>query len=84
MAPDTVGVNSYFRLIPKLAVTRQILSSPGHRRYLLGEVENNPDMIRPVFYNSITMDMLKELVGNDPLFKIEGFERTSNYERLQG
>ena len=84
MAPDTVGVNSYFRLIPKLAVTRQILSSPGHRRYLLGEVENNPDMIRPVFYNSITVDMLKELVGNDPLFKIEGFERTSNYERLQG
>ena len=41
-------------------------------------------MIRPVFYNSITMDMLKELIGDDPLFKIEGFERTSNYERLQG
>ncbi len=36
------------------------------------------------FYNLIPVDTIKELVGDDPLYKIEGFERTSNYERLQG
>ena len=84
MEPDTVGVNTYIRLHPKLAVTRQVLSSPGYKHDLLGEIENNPDMIRPVFYNRITVDILKELIGDDPLFKIKGFERTSNYERIQG
>lgn len=82
IAPDTVGVNSTIRLYPKCAVTRVILDSPEHRQHLLGAVNNNPDLIYPVFYRSFTVDMLEEIIGGDPLFKIEGFERTSNYQRL--
>lgn len=84
IAPDTVGVNSTIRLYPKCAVTRIILDSPEHRQHLLGAVNNNPDLIYPVFYRSFTVDMLRDIIGGDPLFKIEGFERTSNYQRLGG
>ncbi len=84
IAPDTVGVNSTIRLYPKCAVTRVILDSPENRQHLLGAVNNNPDLIYPVFYRSFSVDMLRDIIGGDPLFKIEGFERTSNYQRLGG
>ena len=80
--PDAIGVNSTIRLYPELAVARMINGSADYRKHLLGTVTDNPHFIRPVFYNHISVDMLREIIGDDPLFKIEGFERTSNYERL--
>ncbi|MDP2981801.1 MAG: cobalamin-dependent protein [Candidatus Latescibacter sp.] len=82
IAPDTVGVNSTIRLSPGIAVTKKALSSAEHRERLKGAITDNPDLVRPVFYNHITADMLREIIGDDPLFHIEGFERTSNYERI--
>ena len=82
MEPDTVGINEYFRLYPKLAVTQRILSSPELRKHLLGAVYDNHELIKPVFYNHIDVDILKSIIGDDPMFTIEGFERTSNYERI--
>ncbi|MHB9027290.1 MAG: B12-binding domain-containing radical SAM protein [Candidatus Latescibacterota bacterium] len=81
--PDTVGVNSILRLHPGLAITAEIFGDPGLRKRLMGETGENPDLIRPVFYSHITADMLREIIGEDQLFHIEGFERTSNYERLR-
>jgi len=80
--PETVGIMSTLRLYPHLPVTRQITGSEEHRSNIFGEVEDNPDLIRPVFYEWLSVDMLREIIGDDPLFKIEGFERTSNYERI--
>ena len=80
--PDTVGVNAIFRLYPGLAITRQIMASSELRALRFGAVEDNPDMIRPVFFSIIDMDELRDLIGGDPLFTVEGFERTSNYQRL--
>lgn len=80
--PDTIGVNSTIRLYPGLAVVRMIVGSSDYRKHLSGAVADNPYFIRPVFYNHISVDMLRKIIGDDPLFKIEGFERTSNYERL--
>ncbi len=82
--PDTVGVNATLRLAPSIPVAKEIMDSAEHRKHLLGAVENNPDFIRPVFYNHITVEMLREIIGDDPRFRIEGFERSSNYERLTG
>ncbi|MFC1511755.1 B12-binding domain-containing radical SAM protein [Candidatus Latescibacterota bacterium] len=82
LEPDTVGINSTIRLTKGLPLTGRILSSEVHRRHLLGAVEDNPDMVKPVFYQWLSADMLREMVGGDPLFRIEGFERTSNYERV--
>ncbi|MCE5249518.1 radical SAM protein, partial [bacterium] len=82
--PATVGINTYFRLGPKLPVTKRILASPEYTQHLLGALpEENPDYVKPVFYNHITVEMLRDMVGDDPLFKIEGFEQTSNYERIR-
>ena len=36
-----------------------------------------------VFYNHLPTERLKEMTADDPLFKIEGFENSSNYERLK-
>lgn len=80
--PATVGVNNTFRLLKGLPLTGQIMASSANRRYLFGTVDNNPDFLKPVFYRRLDTDTLRELIGGDPLFKIEGFERTSNYERV--
>ena len=80
--PDTAGVNSTLRLYPG-ELSRSIFESEEYRNYLSGAVNDNPDLIRPVFYSHITVDNLRDIIGDDPLFKIEGFERTSNYERLR-
>ena len=58
-------------------------ASADQRRYLFGELEGNPGFIRPVFFSSISVDALKEIAGDDPIFRIEGFERSTNYERLK-
>lgn len=81
--PDTVGVNSTLRIYPDLAVTRKIMESPRYYEHIFGAVDNNPDFVRPVFYSHIPVETLRDIIGDDPLFKIEGFERTSNYERLK-
>jgi hypothetical protein len=31
----------------------------------------------------LSVDALKDIISGDRLFKIEGFERTTNYERLR-
>jgi len=80
--PSTVGINSIFRLLKGLPLTRHVMSSPVHRAHLLGAVDDNPDFLRPVFYRWLDTDMLRDIIDGDPLFKIEGFERTSNYERV--
>jgi radical SAM superfamily enzyme YgiQ (UPF0313 family) len=82
--PATVGINAHLRLYPELALTRHIMSSPVYIGRLLGApLKDNQDMIKPVFYNHISIETLRELVGDDPLFTIEGFEQTSNYERIR-
>jgi hypothetical protein len=48
------------------------------------EVEGeDPDCLRPVYYRGMEPDVLRSLLGDDPLFRVEGEERRSNYERLR-
>ena len=81
-APDTVGVNSSIRLIPGAETTSGLMLDNEHRKFIVGPLEGNPHLIKPVFYIKFTAEKLRKIIGNDPLFKIEGFETTSNYERL--
>ena len=80
--PATVGINAIFRLYPGLAITRQVMASPELRARRFGAVDDNPDMVRPVFFSLFDVDELRELIAGDPLFTVEGFERSSNYQRL--
>jgi len=81
---DTIGINSTIRLYSGCTVTHTILDSGENTHYLLGDITDNPDFVRPAFFRKITVDMLREIIGDDPRFRIEGFERTSNYQRLDG
>jgi radical SAM superfamily enzyme YgiQ (UPF0313 family) len=83
-APDTVGVNNCIRLYPGTRFTRQVCKDRNLWDCLLGKVEGNPGLLRPVFYSGVPLARIRELVAGDPLFKIEGFERSTNYQRLSG
>ncbi len=82
IGPDTVGVNAVFRLYPGLAVTRTVLGSVEHREGLLAPIDDET-LVRPAFFGTVGVEDLREFIDGDPRFRIEGFERTSNYERLR-
>jgi len=78
--PDTVGVNSYIRLYPGTTTTHDVLSSKELRGFLTGPATGN--LMQPVFYCHIGEDRIAGLIGGHRNFRIEGFERTTNYERI--
>ncbi|HOX28966.1 MAG TPA: hypothetical protein PLQ76_07435, partial [bacterium] len=78
--PDTVGINSYIRLYPETKIMGIILENDDMKSNLISKTAKTP--LSPTFYNHIGVEALVEIISGDPIFKIEGFERTSNYERL--
>lgn len=78
--PDTVGVSFRMRVFKYTELGMSLRSAPPPRGELEGE---DPDFIRPVYYGWLSLDECRELMGDDPLFRIEGLERRSNYERLR-
>lgn len=78
--PDTVGVNAWIRLYKYTPLGMELRENPPGR----GEIEgDDPDFLRPVFYHWLDLEGCRELIGGDPLFRVEGLERRSNYERLR-
>jgi hypothetical protein len=51
------------------------------RKNLTGDIEDST-LLKPVFYNQISVDRLRELIGGDVMFRVEGFEKGVNYQRL--
>jgi len=80
LGPDSVGINTYIRLYKSLQITPVIMGDPGLRKYILGDSVNS-FFIRPVFYNHVNPGRLRELIGGDKIFRIEGMERGVNYCR---
>jgi hypothetical protein len=80
--PDSVGVNTYIRLYKSLQITNIIMKDAALRSHLLGNTDDRT-LIKPVFYNHIDTDKLGELIGGDPLFRIEGLEKGVNYGRIR-
>ncbi len=79
--PDTVGVNSFFRIYPDTEL-RRFIDGNNSISILANENQKN-SAVKPAFYNHITIEKLHEIIDGDPLFRIEGFERSTNYERLR-
>ncbi|MFA6451757.1 MAG: cobalamin-dependent protein [bacterium] len=80
--PDAVGVNAYFRVYPGTGFQQTIGRIAADS--LIHTASGCGSALEPVFYNHLSIESLKDIIGGDELFKIEGFERSSNYERLQG
>jgi radical SAM superfamily enzyme YgiQ (UPF0313 family) len=79
--PDSVNINTYIRLYKPLRVTEIIRNDPKLRKNLLGDV-NDSSFLRPVFYNQIAQERLKELIRNEPMFLMDGLDKKVNYCRL--
>jgi radical SAM superfamily enzyme YgiQ (UPF0313 family) len=81
LLPDKISVNTYIRLYSSTQITKIIRGDPELKKYLIGNIEDD-SLIRPVFYNHITSDDIKKIIGEDPLFIIEGIEKGVNYCRV--
>jgi len=79
--PDSISVNTYIRLYQTLPITKIIQSDPSLKEFLLGHTEDTT-CIKPVFYNHISTEKLRELIGEDPIFRVEGIEKGVNYLRV--
>ncbi|MEW6109774.1 MAG: cobalamin-dependent protein [Nitrospirota bacterium] len=79
--PDSVNINTYIRLYKSLYITRIIMNDAKLKENLLGSTEDD-SLIKPVFYNHLTTDRLRELIKGEKIFHIEGFEKTVNYSRV--
>jgi hypothetical protein len=77
-------VNSYFRLYKGLTVTKEILENPAEIARLSRPLRDNDDCLAPIFYHQLDSQAVREMIREDPLFRIEGFEKTVNYQRING
>ncbi|MEW6554646.1 MAG: cobalamin-dependent protein [Actinomycetota bacterium] len=77
--PDTVGVSAGIRVFKYTELGKAMRERAPSEGSLEG---GDPDFIRPAYFNLLSLEDCRELVGGDPLFRIEGLERRSNYERL--
>jgi radical SAM superfamily enzyme YgiQ (UPF0313 family) len=79
--PDSVNINTYIRLYKPLRITSVIRKDPTLKDNLLGDVHDS-SFLQPVFYNQVSPERLKELIGNNPLFRVDGLDKKVNYRRL--
>ncbi|RPI37683.1 MAG: radical SAM protein [Nitrospiraceae bacterium] len=80
--PDRVNINTYIRLYGSLQITKIIKKDRALLPYLLGATDDT-SLIKPVFYNHVDMERLKELIQGDAFFKIEGEDKGVNYSSFQ-
>jgi hypothetical protein len=79
--PDSIGVNTYIRLYETLQLTSIIFSDAALREKLTGNTGDRT-LIKPVFYNHIDTEMLRQIIDGDSIVRIEGPEQRVNYSRV--
>ncbi|MBN1309629.1 MAG: cobalamin-dependent protein [Chitinispirillaceae bacterium] len=81
MEVSTVGVNSFYRIYPGTGLHDLIKKDASMRRFL---VNGAPDdtFLEPVFYNFFPEDCIRKAIGNRKKFRVEGFEKATNYQRV--
>lgn len=81
--PDTVGINPYIRLYDQTpAVEDALESARGKKGRIIGNLEENPEILKPVFYLGIDISWLEKVIESESTFVLEGSSKTVNYERI--
>lgn len=78
---STVGINSFYRIYPGTPLYGLVLNDNSLEQYLIDE-KHDMDFLKPVFFNYFSEDQLRSAIGNKPKFRIEGFEKATNYQRV--
>lgn len=81
LQPDSININTFIRLYKKLQITNLILKDTNLKENLLGDISDST-FVRPLFYNHLSTERIKQMIGRDPIFRIEGLERAVNYIRV--
>lgn len=79
--PDDVVVNVFLRLYKNLPISEMIMHYPALHRFLTGPGLDDASLLKPVFYNHVSVDKLKELIKDDAIFRIAGAEKVVNYQK---
>jgi len=77
----TVGVNFFYRVYPGTGLYHMIRHDAGLQRFLIRSSENE-SFLYPVFFNCFDISKMTRLVKKRKKFRIEGFEKATNYQRL--
>ncbi|MBN2520627.1 MAG: cobalamin-dependent protein [Bacteroidales bacterium] len=77
----TAGINSFYRIYPNTGLYFQILKNKKMKDFLIN-YKSNDSFLEPVFYNFFTEEMIRKAIGNKKKFRIEGFEKATNYQRI--
>jgi radical SAM superfamily enzyme YgiQ (UPF0313 family) len=78
----TVGVNAFYRVYPGTPLFKMILKNKALTGNLINFTSYN-ELLFPVFFNRLSEETLKEIIGGRPQFRIEGFDQASNYQRIK-
>ncbi len=78
---SSVGVSSYFRLYEGTPLAERVLEREGLPPEVLGNFEDNPGLLQPVFYNWLRSDRLRQLLPAGH-FHLAGEDRKVNYQRV--
>ncbi|MBN1576187.1 MAG: cobalamin-dependent protein [Chitinispirillaceae bacterium] len=81
MEVSTVGVNSFYRLYPGTGLYDLIKKDESLHRFLINGTHGDT-FLEPLFYNSFTEDFIVKAIGNRKKFRVEGFEKATNYQRV--
>jgi radical SAM superfamily enzyme YgiQ (UPF0313 family) len=80
--PDKVNVNAFLRVYGGTRLESMLRTRADLRAHLTEELPDGPPLFR-LFYNQLPLEELKIMLGEDPMFKLEGFDHGTNYEILK-
>ncbi len=78
---ETIGVNSVYRVYPGTPLYYTIIKDQSLEKYLINW-RPDANYLFPVFYSLFSVKEVRELIGNNTKFRIEGFDRNTNYQRV--
>ena len=78
---ETVGVNSFYRVYPDTPLYKMIKENTNLKKHLINSFADET-YLRPAFFNWFDLSLLKQLTKGRKKFRIEGFERATNYQRI--
>ncbi|MBN2611148.1 MAG: cobalamin-dependent protein [Bacteroidales bacterium] len=79
---ETVGVNACYRLYPGTKLCSIVRNDPNLDKHLIYP-NSDRSLLSPVFINCFELSELQKLTKGKKKFRIEGFEKATNYQRIK-
>lgn len=81
--PFSVGVNYFIRIYPRTALYIYFQQHQDMRSCLIAPEGDDTEFVRPIFFRHPAGTEIARWIDDDPLFRLEGTEGGTNYQRFQ-